>query len=181
MLELLLFCMPAVLYLLICVRRWQLPLAEALSRVGATTGTGRDYGRAALVAVPLLGAAVVVVRTVPADVLSDPAVTIATAASGLALIGAVLRAAGEEVFFRGLVGGVLMRRLGFGWGNLLQAVVFLLPHTVLLALDGSLWPLLVLQFVTGWLLGWLRWTSGSILPGVAVHAVVNIVVGLLVA
>ena len=60
-------------------------------------------------------------------------------------------------------------------------MVSLLPHTVLLALDGSLWALLVLQFVTGWLLGWLRWTSGSFLPGVAVHAVVNIVVGLLVA
>lgn len=35
---------------------------------------------------------------------------------------------GEELFFRGLLGGVLFRRLGFALGNVVQTGLFLLPH-----------------------------------------------------
>jgi len=41
-------------------------------------------------------------------------------------------ALGEEVFFRGLLGGYLERRFGFMKGNTMQAFVFLLPHLLLL-------------------------------------------------
>jgi membrane protease YdiL (CAAX protease family) len=81
-----------------------------------------------------------------------------------------LRALGEEVFFRGLVGGVFVCRLGFYGGNTLQAIVFLVPHAALLLIDVRLWPILPVQFAAGWLLGWLRTTSGSILPGAVVQA-----------
>jgi len=82
-------------------------------------------------------------------------------------------ALGEEVFFRGLVGGWLLRRFGFWVGNSLQTLIFLLPHLPILLVGLNLWPLLILQFLAGWLLGWLRYKSDSILPGMVMHALVN--------
>jgi len=91
-----------------------------------------------------------------------------------------VRALGEEVFFRGLLGGVLIRRLGFGWGNLVQALLFLVPHLALLMIDVRLWPLIPVQFAAGWLLGWLRHRSDSFVPGAVVHVFANIAAGLVV-
>jgi uncharacterized protein len=100
---------------------------------------------------------------------------------GLAL-GAVVRALlveafnealGEEVFFRGLLGGWLTSRLGFQAGNAAQAVLFMIPHLTLLLVSVRLWPLLIVQLAGGWLLGWLRVRSGSILPGWLAHTLIN--------
>ena len=82
-------------------------------------------------------------------------------------------ALGEEVFFRGLVGGWLMRRCGFLVGNTLQTLIFLLPHLIVLAVEARLWPLLVAPVLLGWFNGWLRFKSDSIFPGVLVHALGN--------
>jgi uncharacterized protein len=83
---------------------------------------------------------------------------------------AIYVALGEELFFRGLVGGWLMRRLGFLVGNTLQALVFLVPHLFVLSAGVDLWPLLLAPFVSGWLFGWLLYRSGSILPGWLGHS-----------
>jgi membrane protease YdiL (CAAX protease family) len=91
------------------------------------------------------------------------------------------RALGEEILFRGLIGGVLFRRFGFVRGNLIQAAVFLVPHLLLLVVDASLWPILPVQFLAGFLLGWLRYKSGSVVPGALTHALANIGAGLLAA
>ena len=80
---------------------------------------------------------------------------------------------GEELFFRGLLGGVLFRRLGFALGNVVQKGLFLLPHLGLLLVSLGLWRLVFVQLVVGWLLGWLRFRSGSILPGWVAHALAN--------
>ncbi len=82
-------------------------------------------------------------------------------------------ALGEETFFRGLLGGWLMRRFGFLVGNTLQALIFLLLHLPVLFAGTYLWPLLIFPGLLGWLLGWLRYTSNSILPGIFVHALGN--------
>ena len=66
-----------------------------------------------------------------------------------------------------------MRRLGFALGNLIQAAIFLLPHLLLLTVSTALWPLLVAQFLAGWLQGWLLYRSGSILPGWIAHSLGN--------
>lgn len=59
--------------------------------------------------------------------------------------------------------------------------MFLIPHLVLLAIDLRLWPIIPVQFATGWLLGWLRHKADSCLPGAVVHAVTNIVARLVTA
>jgi membrane protease YdiL (CAAX protease family) len=80
-------------------------------------------------------------------------------------------ALGEELFFRGLVGGLLMRHLGFWVGNSLQSLVFLAPHLFVLRCGLELWPLLLLApLVSGWFYGWLLYRSGSILPGWLGHS-----------
>ena len=83
---------------------------------------------------------------------------------------AVYVALGEELFFRGLVGGWLMRRWGFWVGNALQSLVFLMPHLFVLNAGLDLWPLLLAPLVSGWLYGWLLYHSGSILPGWLGHS-----------
>lgn len=83
-------------------------------------------------------------------------------------------ALGEELFFRGFVAGQLFRHLSFQRANALQTLVFMLPHLALLAVLGlNFWPLLIPVVVAGWLLGWLRYNSGSIFPGVLAHGLVN--------
>jgi membrane protease YdiL (CAAX protease family) len=86
---------------------------------------------------------------------------------------AIYIALGEEIFFRGFLGKFLFRKLGFNKGNLIQAVVFLLPHLLLLTVSPKLWPILIAQFIGGWLYGWLCHQSESILPGWLAHSLGN--------
>jgi hypothetical protein len=86
---------------------------------------------------------------------------------------AVYTTLGEELLFRGLLGGVLIRKYGFRVGNTLQTGVFALPHVALVWIVPELWPLLLVWGSAGWLLGWLYHRSGSILPGWIAHTLVN--------
>ena len=86
---------------------------------------------------------------------------------------AVYVALGEEVFFRGFLGGWLVRRFGFAIGNTVQALVFVLPHLLLLSVSLSLWLVVLVQLLTGWLLGWVRHRVESIWPGWLAHSPAN--------
>ena len=122
------------------------------------------------------------IQRVPASILHDPALS-TSAYTGWAfnvasfllmwLRESLYVALGEELFFRGFLGGWLIRRLGFVIGNTIQSVVFLLPHLILLLVSQRLWPLIIVQFLAGWLLGWLRYRSESILPGWFAHGLIN--------
>jgi len=121
-------------------------------------------------------------RAVPSEVLQDPNISVSDYAGLTLSLGsfltvwlreAVYVALGEEIFFRGLLGGWLVRRLGFARGNTVQALVFLLPHLLLLLVSRSLWPVILVQLIAGWLLGWLRCRSNSILPGWLAHSLTN--------
>jgi membrane protease YdiL (CAAX protease family) len=78
---------------------------------------------------------------------------------------------GVIIFTGGL--GWLVQRFGFRADNLVQALVFLLPHLLLITISLNLWPVVAVQFVAGWLLGWLRFRSDSILPGWLAHSLIN--------
>ena len=118
----------------------------------------------------------------PADVLDQPGIAQSVYSDWTLTIPAFLLAflreafyvaLGEEVFFRGFVGRWLYRRFGFTIGNLIQSLIFLLPHLILLTVSLRLWPLLIAQLIGGWLFGWLCHQSESILPGWLAHALSN--------
>jgi membrane protease YdiL (CAAX protease family) len=71
----------------------------------------------------------------------------------------------EETFFRGFVYGGLRGRMGTRWAMFLGALVFALLH---FSLDRLI-PILVL----GWALAWLYERTGSLVPGVILHAANN--------
>ena len=128
-------------------------------------------------------------QVVPTEALQDPRVNVSsyshlslTLASFIQiwLREAFYTALGEEIFFRGFLESFLERKLGFAVGNLIQAFIFLLPHFLLLLVNINFWPLLIVQGITGWLLGFLRSRSGSILPGWLAHSLANALSALLV-
>ncbi|MDN5726279.1 MAG: CPBP family intramembrane metalloprotease [Propionibacteriales bacterium] len=173
--------MPTIIYLIVQSRGENRTFRTARQRAGLAWGTSAAYGWALLLLLPLVLTGWLAIILVPAEVLDLPGVSIAQLTSLSVAIGIVLRAVGEEVFFRGLLGGVLIRRLGFGWGNLLQALLFLVPHLALLLIDVRMWPVIPVQFAAGWLLGWLRHKTGTFVPGAVVHVLANIVAGLIAA
>lgn len=156
---------------------------ETLGRVGLRSASSRYY-LWALGVLALTGGllALWAVRSVPEEVLTSPNVTVSQYEGMSPSAGTLLLvlsretfyvALGEELFFRGLLGGVLFRRLGFALGNVVQTGLFLLPHLGLLLVSLGLWRLVFVQLAVGWLLGWLRFRSGSILPGWVAHALAN--------
>lgn len=121
-------------------------------------------------------------QAVPSEVLQDRNINISDYAGWTLSVAsfllvwlreAIYVALGEEIFFRGFLGGWLVRRLGFAIGNTVQALVFLLPHLLLLLVSQSLWLIIIVQLIAGWLLGWLRYRSNSILPGWLAHSLTN--------
>lgn len=97
------------------------------------------------------------------------------------LYGMVKTGFSEELLFRGLVAGSLSRRLPLRWANLVQALIFLLPHLLILMIAPALWTLLPVVFVLALVLGWLRIKSGSILGPWLVHGSTNVAMALIVA
>lgn len=178
MLEFILFCIPSLIYVAVQSRRKDQSRRSALRRVGASWGSPAAYGWAGVCLVPLLLSSWLLLGLIPEEILSGPDLLIARYTSLSLIIGAILRAVGEEVFFRGLLAGMLIRRLGFWWGNLLQTAIFLIPHLPLLFLDIRLWPFIPMQFFAGYLFGYLRHRSGTFVPVAIVHVIVNLSAGL---
>jgi membrane protease YdiL (CAAX protease family) len=180
-LQLLVFSIPSLIF--IAVRRFR---GEKWNEVFSKTGW---QGSRAIYFLWGLGVMIIVgglgwlaFRAVPLEVLQDPNINISDY-MGLKLNvtsfllvwfrEAVYVALGEEIFFRGLLGGWLVRRFGFAIGNTIQTLVFLLPHLLLILVSQSLWPIIIVQLIAGWLLGWLRYSSNSILPGWLAHSLTN--------
>ena len=88
----------------------------------------------------------------------------------------------EEIFFRGFLGKRIIARWGFAPGNAAQAIVFGILHVALFASFADPVRLLLVGILTGssgWIAGWINEKSagGSILPGWALHASANLLVG----
>ncbi len=65
------------------------------------------------------------------------------------LVGAVQTGFGEELLFRGLIAGSLSRRLPLVWANLVQALLFLLPHLGILFVAPETWQWRMLPVIYG--------------------------------
>jgi membrane protease YdiL (CAAX protease family) len=97
------------------------------------------------------------------------------------LYGVVKTGFPEELLFRGLITGSLARRLPLLWANLVQALIFLVPHLLVLRVMPELWGILPVVFGAALVLGWVRIKSGSILGPWLIHAAANVTICLSVA
>jgi len=180
-LQLLVFSIPSLLYIAVRRRRgddWK----EVLGRIG-WQGSRLVYFLWSVGATAIIGGlGWLALQAVPSEVLRDPNISTSGYAGWMLSVTsfflvwlreAIYVALGEEILFRGFLGGWLVRRLGFAIGNAVQAFVFLLPHLLLLFVSTSLWPVIIVQLLAGWLLGLLRYRSNSILPGWFAHSLTN--------
>ena len=104
------------------------------------------------------------------------------AAIAMALVyGVVKTGFTEELLFRGLIAGSLSRRLPPLWANPLQALIFLIPHLLVLKVMPEMWSILPVIFVIALFVGWVRIKSGSIIGVWVIHASVNVAICLSVA
>jgi membrane protease YdiL (CAAX protease family) len=107
--------------------------------------------------------------------LGGPAVSMAL------LYGVVQTGFPEELLFRGLIAGSLSRRLPFLWANLGQALIFFIPHLLVLRVMPEMWGMLPVIFAGSLLWGWVRIKSGSIIGSWLMHAAANVGICLSVA
>jgi membrane protease YdiL (CAAX protease family) len=97
------------------------------------------------------------------------------------LYGVVQTGFAEELLFRGLIAGSLSRRLSLLWANLLQALIFMLPHLLVLRVMPEFEGVLPVIFAAALFVGWVRIKSGSIVGGWLIHACANVTICLSVA
>jgi membrane protease YdiL (CAAX protease family) len=177
--ELVIFSPPSAIYAR-RLRRSRSSRARALSAIGLRSGQRPDYVVALVLIVPVTAVAVVLLNVIPGGVLHGHSKNLVGAPSTIGdYVAIVLLALAEEMLFRGFLAGLLFRRFGFPLGNALQALAFVAPHCLLLLVRLSLWPILPLQLIAGWVLGWLRARSDSIGPSWLLNAVTNMLPALL--
>ena len=180
-LQLIILSIPSIIYIAIQKRR-ENKWSEILRNIGWQNCEKKYYlwGTGIVILIGVLGW--LALQLVPQDVLQNPNVSVSkyvgltpsvTVFLSIWWKEAIYVALGEEIFFRGFLGGWLIRRYGFSIGNLVQSLFFLLPHLLLLLVSISFWPVILVQLLAGWALGWLRYHSGSILPGWLAHSLTN--------
>ena len=161
---------------------------EILRRAGLQLGAGRYLAYSAAFA--CAGVAILVLWPPPLDPLlrkgspqrpfvglglGGPAVLMAL------LYGVVQTGFPEELLFRGLIAGSLSRRLPFLWANLGQALIFFIPHLLVLTVMPEMWGILPIIFAVSLFCGWVRIKSGSIFGSWLLHASGNVAMCLSVA
>lgn len=139
-------------------RPWWRALLSSAFMLGASLGGAQLY----LMAVTALGIDFLVPPDLPGDLLLPGAFVIFTV---IAL--AVVTPIAEEIFFRGFLLRGLVNRWGVAPGIIVSAAVFAGLHFQP--------PVIVPVFITGLLLGLLYWQTGSLWPGIFVHAAQNLI------
>jgi membrane protease YdiL (CAAX protease family) len=97
------------------------------------------------------------------------------------LYGVVQTGFTEELLFRGLLAGSLSRVLSIWWADVVQTLVFLIPHFLVLRVMPEM--AIVLPFIGagGLFVGWVRIKSGSIVGPWLIHGALNVAICLDVA
>jgi membrane protease YdiL (CAAX protease family) len=161
---------------------------EIARRTGLQVGDRRYLGYS--IAFALVGVIILLIWSPPLDPFTRQGSAqrqfVGLGFSGVAVTAALIEGAlktgfTEELLFRGLIAGSLSRRLPLLWANVAQAVIFFLPHLLILFVMPEMWPILPIVFVSALLLGWIRIKSGSILGSWLMHASGNVTMALMVA
>jgi membrane protease YdiL (CAAX protease family) len=101
----------------------------------------------------------------------------------LLLIIALFRTSlAEEIFMRGFIAKRLISRMGFQWGNLVQAILFGLLHLIMMFMLSRLNAFsLIYSFIVpglaGYIIGYIneKEGKGSIFPGWIAHGTGNVI------
>lgn len=183
MTSLLFYGIPVLIYALVVWLRERVGLRNIASRLGLVPGPARYYGWALGILLLTMAWHLLSKRWFPAlgafQKFAGQPLTFSNVLRALEF-GLLATGLGEELLFRGLIGGWLGRRLRFWVANGIQAFLFTLPHLLLLLEAPHLWPLVSLTpFLFGLAVGWLRLKSGSIFPGWIVHGGGNVFVAVM--
>lgn len=185
---LILAALPLLVYTLYHRRRSSLPYSEIRERTGLVVGEKKYIGYSVLFAVIVMAALLLKPPSLEASVGDGSAfqafdgLGFGMSALVLALLyGVVKTGLAEELLFRGLITGSLSRRLPLVWADIVQALVFLLPHVLIVFMLPELWLLLPFIFLGSLVVGWIRIKSGSILGPWLVHGSVNVTTALSIA
>jgi len=85
----------------------------------------------------------------------------------------------EEIFFRGFIAKKLIKKLGFAKGNVVQAIMFALPHLVISGSASSIDIIvrIINAFLLGYAFGYImdRKSNGSIMPVMISHILINMI------
>jgi membrane protease YdiL (CAAX protease family) len=179
--NMLVLLIPVFLYGLLLSWRSNVTLSEIGNRLGIRLATGRPYLFALAIAIPASFMAAWSSEltsnfkgSMLAPYVGAPPTLVFIASTFY--YGLIATGFPEELLFRGLVGGALFRRMSFWQANFLQSFIFMLPHLLIIFIAPQLWPVAIaFPIILGLANGWLLHTSGSILPGVIVHALPNMI------
>ncbi|MFA5524644.1 MAG: CPBP family intramembrane glutamic endopeptidase [Tissierellales bacterium] len=86
----------------------------------------------------------------------------------------------EEILFRGFIGKRIAHRLGFKTGNVIQALIFGLPHGLPFMIVYKQYIIGITLIITAGIVGYLQfWLNekkarGSIVPSILIHGIMNI-------
>jgi len=185
--------LPFLLYFAYQKGRHKRGFAEIAQRAGLRLGPGRYLGYSLAFALAVVAILVIWPPPVGPFVrdgspqqafrglgLSGPSVLMAL------LYGFVKTGLPEELLFRGLIAGGLIagglsRRFSPLWANLGQALIFVVPHLLVLRIMPEMWGILPVVFAGSLFLGWVRIKSGSISGPWLIHASANVAICLSVA
>ena len=99
----------------------------------------------------------------------------------IVLIKAIFQTAlSEEIFFRGFIGKTIARKFGYIKGNIIQAIMFGLPHGLPFILVYKAYAFGVAFFISAAIAGFMHFylnekqANGSILPSITVHGIMNV-------
>lgn len=85
----------------------------------------------------------------------------------------------EEIFFRGFIARKLIGKLGFPKGNLIQAVIFALPHFVISGTASAIDIIvrIINAFLLGYTFGYVmhKKCDDNIIPVMVAHVLINMI------
>ena len=136
----------------------------------------RDCKLGVITAVLLALVTVLMIHFFPNSIPSKPAIVATAAMIAIEATVTLLRSAGEEILFRGFIQGIFTKRFSAYTAILAQALLSMLPATLLTILDTGYWVLLPPQFLAVITFGFLRHHTKGITAPLLMHMILNILV-----